>query len=270
MVKLNVGIIEYINSLPFCAGIDLGHISLNANIIKGIPSKLNHLLQEGSLDLSLISCSEYLKYKEDYALVSGLCIGAFPKVMSVVLYTKKALYELDQETIVITKQSAASALLLKALAKEYWNINPIFKPLLDVDYAEQFNAFVLIGDDCLRKPEFPGYSRIDLCEAWYHATGLPFTFAVFAARREVQEKYPEDLDHCIEKIQASLHWAYQHPQEIERLAKEKSGLSSSIISEYFQVLRYRLTPKQKEGLDLFEAKIKMLPEFIAEPQEQLV
>lgn len=252
--------IDFINSLPFTAPVDGGHVEMPANIVKGYPSQLNQGLFDKTLDLSFISCSEYLKNKSRYALVSDLCIGAFPEVMSVVLYTKKPLFELDHEVIAITKQSSTSVNLLKILCYHFWKIIPTFTAFDKVEEVTNYSAFLLIGDQSLHYSNFPGYSRIDLCKAWYYATGLPFTFAVLAARNEIVMSHAKAIESCVAKLHESLKWSINNLIEIEKLAEEKSGLASDVIHDYFKILHYQLNAKQKEAINRFESLMLQLPE----------
>ncbi len=251
MKPLRVGMIEYINALPFYAAFKTGAIKTEASFVTGNPSTLNQLLREEQLDLALISSSEYLKHLEKYTLLPQFCIGAFPAVMSVVLYTNCPLYELDNQIIAVTSQSQTSVDLLRILAFYFWGVNPQFTPLPSLSRAQKFKAFLLIGDECLTHPQFEGYTRIDLCEAWYHATALPFTFAVFAATDKAHEQKSGEIGQFMQQVQQSLNWSRAHPETIHALAKAQSSLSEEKITAYYSYLQYTMNNKQRQALERF-------------------
>ncbi|MCH9626680.1 MAG: Chorismate dehydratase [Chlamydiales bacterium] len=236
----HIGMVEYINALPFHLPFRLGEIKTEASITYGIPSAVNAQLRAGKLDMALTSCAEY--FDGPYQLLPGFCIGACKEILSVNLYTR--LPKLDGATIAVTHHSATSIALLKVLCHHFWKVEPTFIPLEREKPLTHYDAFLLIGDEALEQLTIPGYQTIDLASAWYEATQLPFVFAVFAQRGGAH-------DHSGE-LEASLQWSEANRGRLIHEAHLQSGLAPELIDRYYTLCRYRLEDKEREGLNLFQ------------------
>ncbi|TXI41918.1 MAG: hypothetical protein E6Q59_01480 [Nitrosomonas sp.] len=260
---LKVGAIDYINFLPFYAAVQERALHPTIDWTLGVPSILNKALRSGELDAAPISSAEYIAHNEKYELLPNFCIGAEGKVMSVCLYVSGQLT--NNDVIGLTSQSASSALLVKVLCHYFWKVTPQFITLDSIEELKECNAFLLIGDDSLMNPEVPGYKTIDLAQAWHDATKRPFTFAVFATRKDLAH---QSRDSIRQALHQSITWGDQHPDVIERLALEKYPLLSvSVLRQYFNCLRYRFDVSQQEGLKLFAKLANSLPKA---PQEEAI
>lgn len=242
---MRVGCVEYINAFPlifpftkYGKSVDL---PTNLEFTFAIPSRLNALLQEKKLDVALTSSVEYLE--GDYQLMPDFCIASREKILSVNLYTRIPLHELSGKSIGLTSHSKTSVALLKVLCHHFWQVTPHFVPLENPH--ENHDAFLLIGDPALQKMKFDGFETIDLAEAWYTNTHLPFVFAVFAAQKNV---VTSPLHSFIEKTLAASH---EHPDEIVHAAHLQSGLREEIISYYYSLFQFRLGKKELQGLKTF-------------------
>lgn len=249
---LRVGLIDYINSLPFSAAFSLGAHTPSFDIVKGVPTFLNQSLAAGKLDLSFISAAEYLRNRQNYTLLSSFCIGARERVLSVLLYLRGSLQSLDGQPIGITPQSASSVALLEILCHRFWGIRPHFVPLKSLDDVSDYAGLLLIGDVCLTTPVRAGFHTIDLAQAWYHATGMPFTFAVVAVRNEVMLTRREEVRAVELALERAFSWSEQHRDALYKLAETRFGLSQTTIQQYYSVLRYRLDSEQQRALEHFD------------------
>ncbi len=231
-----IGIVEYINALPFHLPYRLGELQTEHTFEHAIPSVLNSRLRAGELDAALTSCAEY--FDGPYRLVPGFCIGAHKEILSVNLYLRG---ELDGASIGLTHHSATSIALLKVLCRHFWKVEPKFAPL---EKNQEYDGMLIIGDDALARMTIPGYKTIDLAEAWHKATGLPFVFAVIAAREGAL--FREDV------FEKALEWSAANRERLVEAAHAQSGLPKTLISRYYDVCKYRLGEKELEGLKLFQ------------------
>ncbi len=251
MKKLRVGAIDYINVLPFYAAFFKGIIDPEVELVRAVPSVLNEQLHNGELDLSPISSAEYLKHRDEYDLLPDFCLGARTRVDSVCLYYKGSLQDIDNQTIGFTSQSASSSLLVKVMCHNFWNIKPKFTILPSIQHIHDYEAFLLIGDQCLEHPHVKGYQTLDLAQAWFHATGLPFTFAVFAVRKTVLKQYPEAVAAFEQKLRESFRWASTHSDAILELAQQRCSRPLDHLRRYYNLLYYHLDALQLKALDHF-------------------
>lgn len=226
-----IGIVSYINALPFT----LGLLQQKASLVLDVPTKLNAALTAGSLDVALTSSAAYLD--GDYELIPGYGIAAHKQILSVNLYTSTPLSAITR--IGVTSHSATSVSLLRVLCTHLWQITPTFVPL-----EEESEAFLLIGDEPLKKQHIAGYKTIDLAAAWHEMTGLPFVFATLVKQKGAQVS--EEL------FDKALLWSAAHHEEVIGAAKTQSGLDEALIRKYYDLCIYRLTENEHKGLSLFK------------------
>jgi chorismate dehydratase len=223
---LRVGQIDYINVLPLFLGLTSGEIDHDAELVPAVPSELNRQLREGKLDLSFVSSREYLCHREAYDLVLPYGIAAKRELGSVTLYVRG---ELGDEPIGLTPQSASSA--------------PRFETLRHgIDYG----AFLLIGDEALRHPNFPGYRSIDLTKEWFDLTGLPMVFGLLAARKGTT------VSPFVEQLGRSLEWAKAHHDQLIAAAMQRVDLSPNELASYYDQLWYELGEEELAGLARYD------------------
>lgn len=254
--RLKIGAVNYINTLPLFLAIERGEVSCPHSFISGVPTELNRQLREGLLDASLVSSAEYLAKKDQYQMVPNICIGAQYEALSVLLYLRCPVAQLDGKQIAITPESATAAQLVRVMCRHYWKVAPRFSEmegqLDEVTRSDQFDGFLLIGDLCLCNPHFSGYHTIDLAQAWYHATGLPFTFAVMAARKQVAAERPEEIISFQQSLHQSLTWAKQNKDHVVEAAQSRLSLSKERLHRYYEALQYTMDETHHKGLQLFE------------------
>ncbi len=256
---LKVGIVDYINFYPLFAAFKEKAIVPKMEWRLAVPSELNRDLFAGKLDVSLISAAEYLRHQSHYGLLPDFCIGAKEKVLSVCLYVKGGISNLGGKTVGLTTQSASSATLVKVLCHHFWKVSPEFITKSTIEDLQKCDAFLLIGDDCLRNPGFSGYQAIDLAAAWYKETHLPFTFGVLATRNDVLAGQGSEIEELQQALREAYAWALQHPEKIEQLALKRCPIALDRIREYYRALRYHFDEEQQKGLALFAQLVQALP-----------
>ncbi len=250
---LRVGHLNYINAIPL-----YHHLTRDpgCELIAGVPAELNERLSRNELDVSLVSAYEFLRNRELYDLLPGFCIAAKGEVRSVHLHHRCPIKEI--KTIALTKQSASSAQLVKILCKNFWHIDPTFVPLPSPEAATDYDAALIIGDQALLHPAFPGYTCIDLAAAWLEKTQLPMTFALFAVSKQASKERPEEVEAFGKRLDLSLSWAEKNQEQIIELARKQSNLPRHILEGYYPLLRYRLGGEEKAAVNTF-ATLSGLP-----------
>src|SRR3989454_6698598 len=189
---MRIGRIGYINCAPVYGAIDRGVVALphGGELVTGTPAELNDLLVAGELDLSVISAIEYARHAKDLVLLPDIAISCDGPVRSVALFSRRAVGQLDGRTVLLSASSRTSVALLELLCREVWKVEPRFAEAraeaqdLEALAALPHEAVLVIGDAALALAARGTYPyRYDLGEEWKRWTGLPFVFAVWAARR---------------------------------------------------------------------------------------
>ena len=212
------GSISYLNLLPFQVFLKR-YIKSNAEKMsfrykRAVPSKINKALQRKEVNAAFISSVASAKCK-----CTDLGIIADQKVYSVLLL------EGENE---IDPASATSNQLARVL---------------------ELQGKVLIGDVAL-KHYFDEGTGIDLAEAWYKKTGLPFVFARLCYNRHEQ---------AIQKLARTFaQTKVKIPQYILKKEAKKRGITPNQLTWYLQHIHYNMDDKAKKSLKLFLNKSRRL------------
>jgi len=252
---MRVGRIGYINCYPVYGGIDRRLVPLPAELVTGTPSELNDLLVAGELDVSVISAVEYARHAKELVLLPELAISCDGPVRSVALFSKLPIEQLDNRTVLCTASSRTSIALLELLCRRLWNLRPRFAEARaeasDLDHLRELphDAVLVIGDPALLLTERHSYPhRVDLGGVWKDWTGLPFVFAVWAARRATA---PDAVRAVHRGLLASREWGLAHLDLLAKAAARACGVSRAACREYFAGLDYALTDRHLAGLTDF-------------------
>ncbi len=252
---MRLGRIPWINCSPVYGAIDRGLVTVPAELITGTASELNDLLAAGELEVSVVSAVEYARNAAAYQLLPDLAISCDGPVHSVALFSKRPIVNLDGATVLLTASSRTSVLLLELLCRHRWNIAPRFATVraeandLGSLSGLPHDAVLVIGDAALMLDARRVYPyKADLGATWREWTGLPFVFAVWAARREAPLVAVQGV-HA--RLLASLRWGLAHLHELARAAAATTGVDETICQAYLSDLDYALSNRHLAGLTDF-------------------
>jgi chorismate dehydratase len=252
---VRTGRIGYINCYPVYGAIDRGVRTLPGELITGTPSELNDLLVAGELDVSVISAVEYARHARDLVLLPDLAISCDGPVRSVALFSRRPMPELDGRTVLVSASSRTSVALLELLCRHVWGIRPHLAQAraeaadLDALAGLPHDAVLVIGDPALLLADRHAYPhRCDLGAEWKRWTGLPFVFAVWAARRATA---PGPVRAVHASLIASRDWGLAHLDELAEAAARASGVGPAACRAYLGGLDYALTGRHLAGLTDF-------------------
>ncbi len=252
---MRLGRIPWINCYPVYGAIDRGLIDMPAEIVSGTASELNDLLAAGELQVSVVSAVEYAKNAAAYHLLPDLAITCDGPVHSVALFSRRPVEDLSGQTVLVTASSRTSVLLLDLLCRHRWNVRPRFAtaraeaPDLTSLAGLPHEAVLVIGDAALMLAAQCRYPvRLDLGAEWHAWTGLPFVFAVWAARREAGLSAVQVVH---ERLIQSRAWGLAHLDELAADAARATGVSEPVCREYLGDLDYALSYRHLAGLTDF-------------------
>lgn len=248
---MHVGFIKYINSLPFWGAFKQNIIHSPAHIVYDHPRALNKMFEHCELNISMVSSLAYWKMRHRATPFLSFGLGAHQSVKSVLLITRVAVSDLSEKTIWLTQESETSVALLQVLCTHFWHVDPHWQQISQKTPPHDAEAFLLIGDQALTYRTPAGYQAIDLAEAWWKATGLPFIFGLFTIHKNISPFLADDVVRFESDLQNAYRWSNDHPEEILAMAQEMSSLPSEILADYFQTLDFYLTEKHYKGFDLF-------------------
>ncbi len=256
---MRLGRIPWINCYPIYRAIDRGIVAARCEMITATAAELNDLLAAGELDVSVVSAVEYARNAAAYQLLPDMAISCDGPVHSVALFSRRPLSELEGATILRSASSRTSVLLLELLCRHRWSIQPRFatvraepQDLAALD-GMPHDAVLVIGDAALMLRASGRYPVVyDLGAEWHAWTGLPFVFAVWAARREAPLASVREIHRTLLESRA---WGLQHLDELAGEAAAGSGVDPAMCRAYLGDLDYALGERHLAGLTEFFSRL---------------
>ena len=253
--RLRVGAVSFLNTKPLIYPLLNEDIQTDIALSVDVPSRVATLLSEGELDVGLIPIIEYFRAKPsgtDYCVLPDISIASHGSVKSIQLFSRVPIS--DIRCIALDTSSRTSVALLKILLAEKYGVSPAFTTcaptvipgaVLQNRQCPPFEAVLLIGDPALRHLGSTAYS-VDLGEAWYRLTGLPFVYACWVARGEAS------LADLPEVLRQSKTLGIAQIPEIARLEAGKLGLPENLCLDYLQNrIKYDLGESEIAGIEHF-------------------
>lgn len=249
-----IGAVQYLNTRPLVHGLAASGVELSYDL----PSRLADQLAAGRLDVALIPSIELFR-GDQYRVVSDACIGCRGPVMSVKLFFRTAPERV--QSLAVDEGSRTSAALARILLAERFGIRPSVEVLSIGEGLVQTSAdaVLLIGDRALAMP--PGAASFqliwDLGDEWCRWTQLPFVFAVWAARADLDTRLIEPL------LARARDTGRRNIAAIAAAEAAGHGLTVPQCLSYLRDnLHYELGPAEREALSLFyalAAKLSLAP-----------
>lgn len=245
-----VGAVQYLNTKPLVHGLT----GFGFDVSYDLPSRLADQLADGRLDVALIPSIELFR-GNDYRVISDACIGCCGPVMSVKLFFRTSPARVVR--LAVDEGSRTSATLARILLAERFGVLPRVEvlPIGDRITDTDADAVLLIGDRAISQGEaFAGGSFQlvwDLGDEWCRWKGLPFVFAVWAARGTVTS---EELKRISPLLAAARDSGKANLAAIASAEAASHGLTVPQCLSYLRDnLHYHLGPQERKSLSLFYA-----------------
>jgi len=240
--RLRIGTVPYMNAKPLVYGI-MKTIP-RARLTEAVPSHLAPMLARGELDVAMIPVMGYF-LGGHLEIVPGVCVSSRGEVQSVRLFHRKPIRQLRR--VCLDASSMTSAALTKIILADRYGLQPEFvsaPPITDLKDAEG-DAVLLIGDKAMQVHS-RRWPALDLGVEWKALTGLPFVYAVWAARPGIASR---TLIRALNDVKAS---GLAHKNNIARSESRRLGLSVSCCFTYLkECIFYDLGPAEIAGLREF-------------------
>lgn len=244
--RLRVGVVDFLNSRPLAWGLRAGHHADRLDALYLPPAEIARRLAAGTLDVGLVPSIEVPRIG-GLEVLPDACVAATQEVRSVLLVSRRPLPEVRR--VALDAGSRTSAALTRILAAERWGIAPAYlEAPADVPaMLARADAALVIGDPALRVDR-ERWRVVDLAAEWQALTGLPFVFAVWAARPAALAAVPD----LAARLAASLRFGLDRLDEVIAQAVRDLGLPAGLVRAYLtEALDFELGPRQRAGLDEF-------------------
>ena len=253
---LRLGSIAYLNMQPLVDGLE-ALAGDGLTIVEGPPSRLAAWLERGEIDVGVVPVASIFAHPA-WRVAGRSMIGARGAVRSVIM--AGAGDPAQWRRLRPDSHSMTSNLLARVLLARRWGARPsLGEPLPPEGWSppgrlEEGEGFVLIGSRALEGHErrkARGATVIDMGAAWMELTGLPFVFALWAARPGIA------MDGWAQKFEA--RWQVNMGRLAElgrgwyRLAEEK--LTPAGAERYLREnVSYEFDAEARRGLLRFYAE----------------
>lgn len=259
-----IGSVGYLNAKPLIYG-------LENEVVLEHPARLAERLAAGEFDTGLVPVVEVFR-RPGYVIVDDIAIACHGPVYSVLLAHRGPLRDIRE--VVVDGSSGTSALLVRVLLEKRFGLKPAYRTEPLADKRSDADAQMLIGDQAIRfrvaaslrdaNQQDPlghgvtgllsAWHIIDLGEAWLDWTGLPFVFAVWAARAECP-----DVAGLAAKLRAARDAGLANIEAI--IARETEGDAAFRRRYFAENVRYILGSREKEAMLLFQRHLMELGEL---------
>jgi chorismate dehydratase len=185
----------YLNSAPLVYSFAQGNLRDHYTFLGDTaPARCAAMLAAGQADIALIPVIEYQRIP-GLNIIPDLAVASKRQVRSVLLAARRSLAE--ARTVTLDTSSRTSQTLVKILLAKRYGCQPQFVERTPDAAAhcenmlEASDAALVIGDPAMRLAASAsqlGVQIYDLAEEWRALTGLPFVFAVWAVRADVDDQ----------------------------------------------------------------------------------
>jgi chorismate dehydratase len=263
---LRLGNIIYSNCFPVHSRLIDQGAPEGVELVEGVPSQLNALLERGEIEVSPSSSIEYARHADRYRILPDLVIGSRGAVRSILFLSQRPPRELANATVAMPSASATSVVLLKVLLEKRWGVKPRtvwFDQAKEDPFAAGADAALFIGDVALRGELYPQLPhRFDLGAEWWDHTGLPFAFAVWQAASGGDA----ELARLHAALVDSRAWGRAHQRELAGRYAAHFGFDADFLDSYWSGLSFELDGPMQEGLRMFYRLATEIGEIPAAPE----
>lgn len=276
MRRLRIARVPYLNSAPFYDGLADDRVEM----VDLHPRAMGRAARRGEVDAGLLSLADAFRNAGFEPLVD-MGISAKGPVHSVLLFTRGGVERLEGGTLAVTDETSTSVRLLRLLLEEHYDVQ-VEAYVRRSEGPEDGDAGVLlIGDAALRRaarsglmPGDPRYAEVevalpdadpfdepfpyvmDLCAAWNEWRALPFVFARWMVRRELE---PEGRRALAEALSDALDSGLRRLQELAAEHGSGVGLPPHSAYHYLMSFNYRFGPAEREAIDAFRTMLDAAP-----------
>lgn len=248
---MRVGVVSFLNSKPLIEGLaGRSGVSLLFDVPAALPDRLNR----GEFDVALVPIIDVIRSEGRLRVVSDACIACDGETMTVRVFSQVPPDRV--QALHVDGDSHTSKALATVLWRELYGRSIELRPFdARTQKAEDCPSVLLIGDKVISGRRSGFAYEVDLGAAWRQVTGLPFVFAVWAARNVK----PADagarasrVDEMGAILSAARDEGVSRAQEIAEREGPPRWWPVDLAVRYLTVcLKYRLEPRFVEGADLF-------------------
>lgn len=240
-MPIRVGSISFLNTRPLVWGLD--HWP-DLHIEQDVPSRLAQGLSEGRYDVALLPVIDCQRI-EGARLLTVAGIGSEDATLTVRIFSTRPIDQI--RSMACDTDSHTSVALARVVLAEKYGLRPDFVERSAAS-GQCSDAVLLIGDKVVCEEPAGMPHQLDLGRAWRQLTGLPFLFAAWTARADV------DLGDLPRRLALAKHQGLENVQQIVQRYAVPRGWPAELARQYLTVyMNYDIGPRQLQALERFYA-----------------
>ena len=242
-MAVRVGRVSQLSFEPF-------YIDMERRGLELVDVRLNQVaeaIREGEIDGGPVPLTDSFGMDDHASPIAGFCLSAAARSGSNLCYSRVPIEELGEGRIALSEVDPTTVQLLQVLLAEKYKLGA---PEL-VQTADEHDALVISGDAALRRRRgMRGYGhRYDLGEEWSRFTDLPFVFARWMRRNDMEHRDAMVLEDTLyvglEEGVDSLFHLSEPRENLLMLARD--------VMEYIIGYRYFVGLSEQKSIDLFRS-----------------
>ena len=241
-----IAAVSFLNARPLIDGLE---DESGVKLITDVPSRLLETLILGRADVALCPVIDFQLSPEELCIVPVGAIGSDGPTLTVRVFSQTPMEEV--QNVHVDGDSHTSVALLQIVFTKLFGRDPEICTLESSDVNGSDDApdtVLLIGDKVVRnEPDQSRYPhQLDLGEAWKELTGLPFVFACWMVRADL------DLGDAPETLARRREINRHRIKDIVAAHGASSGWPEDLAARYLgELLRYELGARELESVELF-------------------
>lgn len=238
--RKRIVLVNYLNTLPFLKGIT-DVLADEVDVILAHPADCAKILFSGEADYGLVPVGA-LKGRSDWHRITNYGIASDGAVETVCLFGNTPLN--SWKKVYMDYQSRTSVELARILLSRHWKQVVELKegtPGYEFQVEDGAGALI-IGDRAIDASKRFEY-RYDLGHAWKAFTGLPFVFAAWVGKKNMDTQFESDLNRALLKGLDGRE---------DLVATQQASYPLIDLKHYFSTtIQYKLEPNMLKGMELF-------------------
>lgn len=249
MQQVRLGVVSFLNTTPLIDGLELIE---GISLMPKVPSSLIGCLEQGEVDLALASSIDYQRTSESLRILQVGLLSSDGHTLTVRLCSRKPIEAVEE--VHCDVDSHTSVALLQIVMKDVYgkdiSIIPTEIRQLGDNLDDWPDSVLMIGDKVVTNGNDSKFEfELDLGDAWKEQTNLPFVFAVWMGK--------DNLETDLVRV-ASISLDRQLRRNMQRLeqlvstnASERGWDKHKALEYVSETMQYSWTDRHKASLQLF-------------------
>lgn len=244
---ITLGVVSYLNARPLIEGLAANP---SVRLIGAVPADLAELLRTERVDAALIPVIDLARNgnahgpRSRWERISDACIGCDGPTLTVRIFSHLPPEHID--VLYADTHSHTSVALARLIWQRCHGKQLRVEPIEALNGIDHCSSVLLIGDKVVSAPTRGFEYDIDLGSVWKNWTGLPFVFAVWAARAS------QNKENLASLLNQARDRGITKAATIAAAQAAQRGWPVPLAEEYLtQRMKYILTPAAIEGMNRF-------------------